>query len=170
MFSSLVRRLLNTGRTKLIVGQYESTTIAKQGWGREKKDSMPIMLNIVHSSSFIFSPWKTFRQFYRQWTTRHNSHSFIPIRPLAIQRSFASCANPVYIYIDSIEINSLSSTGIWPEGADGTDINACCRSTGSEFLVTGDDFGQVNFFRFPVAKLKVTGYHDFTRTAEHPKK
>ncbi|KAK3732810.1 hypothetical protein QZH41_017712, partial [Actinostola sp. cb2023] len=44
--------------------------------------------------------------------------------------------------------------GIWPEGADGTDINASCRSTSSEFLVTGDDFGQVNFFRFPVTKLK----------------
>ncbi|XP_065052263.1 echinoderm microtubule-associated protein-like 2 isoform X3 [Rhopilema esculentum] len=44
--------------------------------------------------------------------------------------------------------------GIWPEGADGTDINACCRSNNQEYVVTGDDFGQVNFFNFPSTKPK----------------
>eukprot|EP00794_Sanderia_malayensis_P017440 gene17440-19184_t len=49
--------------------------------------------------------------------------------------------------------------GIWPEGADGTDINACCRSNNSEYLVTGDDFGQVNFFTFPSPKPKSDCQH-----------
>ena len=43
---------------------------------------------------------------------------------------------------------------IWPECADGTDINACCRSNSRTVLATADDFGKVNFFRWPVAVPK----------------
>ncbi|XP_071501023.1 77 kDa echinoderm microtubule-associated protein-like isoform X1 [Diadema antillarum] len=40
--------------------------------------------------------------------------------------------------------------GIWPEGSDGTDVNTVARSTTSTLLATGDDFGKVNLFRYPV--------------------
>ncbi|XP_042202128.1 echinoderm microtubule-associated protein-like 2 isoform X2 [Callorhinchus milii] len=39
--------------------------------------------------------------------------------------------------------------GVWPEGADGTDINAICRSADDQLLATADDFGKVNLFSFP---------------------
>ena len=41
--------------------------------------------------------------------------------------------------------------GIWPEDADGTDINACCRTNTKEreLLATADDFGKVKIFRYP---------------------
>ena len=41
--------------------------------------------------------------------------------------------------------------GIWPEGADGTDVNACARSRGhgGQLLVTSDDYGKVKLFRYP---------------------
>ena len=41
--------------------------------------------------------------------------------------------------------------GVWPEGADGTDINALGRSTEGtrELVVSSDDFGQVKIFRYP---------------------
>jgi len=41
--------------------------------------------------------------------------------------------------------------GVWPEGADGTDINGMGRSnTGDrELVVTSDDFGKVKLFRYP---------------------
>lgn len=41
--------------------------------------------------------------------------------------------------------------GLWPEGADGTDINACARNnTGDRQLIaTSDDFGKVKLFRYP---------------------
>ena len=41
--------------------------------------------------------------------------------------------------------------GIWPEDADGTDVNACCRNNlgKRELLATADDFGKVKLFRYP---------------------
>lgn len=39
--------------------------------------------------------------------------------------------------------------GIWPDGSDGTDVNAVDRSKDGEFLVTSDDFGMVKLFNYP---------------------
>jgi microtubule-associated protein-like 6 len=39
---------------------------------------------------------------------------------------------------------------IWPEFADGTDINYCCKSHNGTVIATADDFGRVNLFRYPV--------------------
>ncbi|XP_060712147.1 echinoderm microtubule-associated protein-like 2 isoform X1 [Hemiscyllium ocellatum] len=44
---------------------------------------------------------------------------------------------------------SFQVFGVWPEGADGTDINAICRSSDDQLLVTADDFGKVNLFSYP---------------------
>ncbi|XP_067875081.1 LOW QUALITY PROTEIN: echinoderm microtubule-associated protein-like 2 [Heterodontus francisci] len=44
---------------------------------------------------------------------------------------------------------SFQVFGIWPEGADGTDINAICRSSDDQLLSTADDFGKVNLFSYP---------------------
>ncbi|XP_048581099.1 echinoderm microtubule-associated protein-like 2 isoform X2 [Nematostella vectensis] len=38
--------------------------------------------------------------------------------------------------------------GIWPKKADGTDINSVDRSHSRTLLATGDDFGDVNLFRY----------------------
>jgi len=50
---------------------------------------------------------------------------------------------------------TFSSIGIWPEGADGTDVNACERSNGSKLMATGDDFGKVKLYSYPVKQPKV---------------
>mmetsp|Transcript_9925 Transcript_9925/g.14948 ORF Transcript_9925/g.14948 Transcript_9925/m.14948 type:complete len:2471 (-) Transcript_9925:176-7588(-) len=39
--------------------------------------------------------------------------------------------------------------GIWPPGADGTDINAVDRSPSGTLIASADDFGKVKVFRFP---------------------
>ena len=39
--------------------------------------------------------------------------------------------------------------GIWPKGADGTDVNSVCRSMSEEVIATTDDFGQVKLFSYP---------------------
>ncbi|XP_060877124.1 echinoderm microtubule-associated protein-like 2 isoform X1 [Metopolophium dirhodum] len=49
---------------------------------------------------------------------------------------------------------TFSSIGIWPEGADGTDVNACERSNGSKVMATGDDFGKVKLYSYPVKQPK----------------
>ncbi|XP_054261593.1 echinoderm microtubule-associated protein-like 2 isoform X3 [Macrosteles quadrilineatus] len=47
---------------------------------------------------------------------------------------------------------SFSTVGIWPENADGTDVNACERSHDSRLLATADDFGKVKLFSYPVTQ------------------
>ncbi|XP_026466422.1 echinoderm microtubule-associated protein-like 2 [Ctenocephalides felis] len=49
---------------------------------------------------------------------------------------------------------AFNSIGIWPEGADGTDINSCARSNDEELLATADDFGKVNLYSYPASQLK----------------
>uniref|UniRef100_A0A8C9VVZ3 EMAP like 1 n=1 Tax=Scleropages formosus TaxID=113540 RepID=A0A8C9VVZ3_SCLFO len=46
--------------------------------------------------------------------------------------------------------------GLWPEGSDGTDINAVCRSNEKRLLVTGDDFGKVHLFSYPCSQFRVS--------------
>lgn len=45
--------------------------------------------------------------------------------------------------------------GVWPEGSDGTDINAACRAHEKKLLSTGDDFGKVHLFSYPCSQFRV---------------
>uniref|UniRef100_T1J5S7 HELP domain-containing protein n=1 Tax=Strigamia maritima TaxID=126957 RepID=T1J5S7_STRMM len=44
--------------------------------------------------------------------------------------------------------------GIWPEGCDGSDVNSCDRSHNQKLLATGDDFGKVKLYCYPVSQPK----------------
>lgn len=45
---------------------------------------------------------------------------------------------------------------MWPEYADGTDINAVCRNAEASLLASGDDFGKVKIFLYPATQPKVS--------------
>lgn len=40
--------------------------------------------------------------------------------------------------------------GVFPPGSDITDVNATCRTKDCSFLASGDDFGFVNLFEYPI--------------------
>ena len=42
--------------------------------------------------------------------------------------------------------------GIWPDSADGTDINRCARSPDGTLIATADDFSKVKLFNYPCVK------------------
>nr|XP_043903168.1 echinoderm microtubule-associated protein-like 1 isoform X4 [Solea senegalensis] len=48
--------------------------------------------------------------------------------------------------------------GLWPDGSDGTDINAACRSCDKSLLVTGDDFGKVHLFSYPCSQFRAPSH------------
>uniref|UniRef100_A0A673I244 Echinoderm microtubule-associated protein-like 1 n=1 Tax=Sinocyclocheilus rhinocerous TaxID=307959 RepID=A0A673I244_9TELE len=48
--------------------------------------------------------------------------------------------------------------GLWPDGSDGTDINAVCSSNAKRLLVTGDDFGEVHLFSFPCSQSRAPSH------------
>ncbi|XP_034239530.1 echinoderm microtubule-associated protein-like 2 isoform X6 [Thrips palmi] len=47
---------------------------------------------------------------------------------------------------------SFETIGIWPEGADGTDVNFCDRANNKKLLATADDFGKVKLYTYPVTQ------------------
>ncbi|XP_026730498.1 echinoderm microtubule-associated protein-like 2 isoform X3 [Trichoplusia ni] len=49
---------------------------------------------------------------------------------------------------------TFTTIGVWPESADGTDINSCTRSHDNRLVATGDDFGKVKLFAYPVTQPK----------------
>ncbi|XP_069695137.1 echinoderm microtubule-associated protein-like 2 isoform X3 [Periplaneta americana] len=49
---------------------------------------------------------------------------------------------------------SFNTIGIWPEGADGTDVNHCERSHDGNLMATADDFGKVKLYSYPVVQPK----------------
>ncbi|CAG0917732.1 unnamed protein product [Notodromas monacha] len=49
-----------------------------------------------------------------------------------------------------------SVLGIWPTGADGTDVNACSRSRSKDLLAVGDDFGRVRLLSHPTSSVKAS--------------
>ncbi|XP_069750294.1 echinoderm microtubule-associated protein-like 2 isoform X2 [Narcine bancroftii] len=44
--------------------------------------------------------------------------------------------------------------GVWPDGSDGTDINALCRSHNERVVAVADDFCKVHLFQYPCSKPK----------------
>ncbi|KAG7275449.1 hypothetical protein CRUP_033182 [Coryphaenoides rupestris] len=48
--------------------------------------------------------------------------------------------------------------GLWPDGSDGTDINAVCSSNKKSLLATGDDFGKVHLFSFPCSQFRAPSH------------
>jgi len=61
---------------------------------------------------------------------------------------------------------SFATFGIWPEGADGSDVNSCCASNSQKLIVSGDDFGRVNLFSFPACQPKSL-HHSFGGHSSH---
>jgi len=49
---------------------------------------------------------------------------------------------------------SFNTIGIWPETMDGTDLSTCAKSNGSKLMATGDDFGKIKVYSFPVTQPK----------------
>lgn len=49
--------------------------------------------------------------------------------------------------------------GIWPEFADGTDVNAVCVSSSKLLLATAEDSGNLKVFRYPCTIKGVSIYH-----------
>ncbi|KAM9301742.1 echinoderm microtubule-associated protein-like 3 [Gastrophryne carolinensis] len=48
--------------------------------------------------------------------------------------------------------------GVWPEGSDGTDINALARSHDMTMISVADDFCKVHLFRYPCNKPKAPSH------------
>uniref|UniRef100_A0A0B7B2X3 HELP domain-containing protein n=1 Tax=Arion vulgaris TaxID=1028688 RepID=A0A0B7B2X3_9EUPU len=61
---------------------------------------------------------------------------------------------------------AFNTAGIWPEGADGTDINGCCKSHNERMVATCDDFGKVNLFAYPVNHPK-SSFHTYKGHSSH---
>ncbi|XP_034557784.1 echinoderm microtubule-associated protein-like 2 [Notolabrus celidotus] len=60
----------------------------------------------------------------------------------------------------------FNAFGIWPDGADGTDINAVCRSHDGSLMASADDFGKVHLFSFPCSLPRAPS-HEYGGHSSH---
>ena len=51
---------------------------------------------------------------------------------------------------------SFNTIGVWPETIDGTDLNCCAKSNDQKLIATGDDFGKIKLYTYPVTQPKVS--------------
>ncbi|XP_031435275.1 echinoderm microtubule-associated protein-like 4 isoform X1 [Clupea harengus] len=56
--------------------------------------------------------------------------------------------------------------GVWPEGSDGTDINALIRSHNRKVIALADDFCKVHLFQYPCSRPKAPS-HKYTAHSSH---
>ncbi|XP_028927919.1 echinoderm microtubule-associated protein-like 4 isoform X6 [Ornithorhynchus anatinus] len=56
--------------------------------------------------------------------------------------------------------------GVWPEGSDGTDINALVRSHNRKVVAVADDFCKVHLFQYPCSKPKAPS-HKYSAHSSH---
>lgn len=60
----------------------------------------------------------------------------------------------------------FNTIGIWPDGADGTDLNGCSRANNLPLLAVGDDFGKVRLFRYPAIQARAAS-HEYPGHSSH---
>uniref|UniRef100_A0A8C5C8I1 EMAP like 4 n=1 Tax=Gadus morhua TaxID=8049 RepID=A0A8C5C8I1_GADMO len=56
--------------------------------------------------------------------------------------------------------------GVWPEGSDGTDINALIRSHSRRVIALADDFCKVHLFAYPCSRAKAPS-HKYSAHSSH---
>uniref|UniRef100_A0A671MZM3 Echinoderm microtubule-associated protein-like 4 n=1 Tax=Sinocyclocheilus anshuiensis TaxID=1608454 RepID=A0A671MZM3_9TELE len=56
--------------------------------------------------------------------------------------------------------------GVWPEGSDGTDINALVRSHNKKVIALADDFCKVHLFQYPCSRPKAPS-HKYSAHSSH---
>ncbi|KAJ8416101.1 hypothetical protein AAFF_G00381230 [Aldrovandia affinis] len=56
--------------------------------------------------------------------------------------------------------------GVWPEGSDGTDINALMRSHNRKLIALADDFCKLHLFQYPCSRPKAPS-HQYTAHSNH---
>ncbi|KAM6956836.1 echinoderm microtubule-associated protein-like 4 isoform 2-T2 [Aplochiton taeniatus] len=56
--------------------------------------------------------------------------------------------------------------GVWPEGSDGTDINALIRSHHRKVIALADDFCKVHLFQYPCSRAKAPS-HKYSAHSSH---
>ena len=62
---------------------------------------------------------------------------------------------------------SFNTFGVWPEGADGTEVTSCARSHNGSVLAVSDDAGTVRLLRYPASAAKVhTQYSEYLCSVE----
>lgn len=58
--------------------------------------------------------------------------------------------------VPSVVKTWLFFPGVWPDDADGTDVNNCSMSHDKKLLVSADDFGKVNLYEYPSIQPRVS--------------
>lgn len=105
-----------------------------------------------HASFILHLDWTTDSQVLR---TNSGDYETLYWNPTTCRQ----IANPSTLRDCAWATNSCTLTfqsiGIWPENADGTDVNTASTSSDLKMIASGDDWGKVKLYQYPAAQPKV---------------
>uniref|UniRef100_A0A8C8FRN3 HELP domain-containing protein n=1 Tax=Oncorhynchus tshawytscha TaxID=74940 RepID=A0A8C8FRN3_ONCTS len=108
-----------------------------------------------HSSFVTHLDWSVDSQYI---VTNSGDYEILFCEPLLSKRITLMDLVRNVEWATSTCVLGFSVFGVWPDGADGTDINAVCRSHDSSLLASADDFGKVHLFSNPCSQPRAPSH------------
>ncbi|XP_075233880.1 echinoderm microtubule-associated protein-like 2 isoform X2 [Lycorma delicatula] len=119
---------------------------------RKRRRSMSSLISILGHSSFITHlDWSKDSEYLR---SNSGDYELLYWNPGLCRQIPQSSSLRDVEWDTQTCVLSFTTVGIWPEGADGTDVNSCEKSHSNHILATGDDFGKVKLYSYPVCQPK----------------
>ena len=106
-------------------------------------------INFVHSSAITAMDWSRDSQFLRAVDQAYSKIYYDVEAAQQIPDGASTLTDPAMWQTATCKLG-WDVMGVFPRGADGTDINAVDASADRRYLVAGDDFGTICVYNYPV--------------------
>lgn len=109
-------------------------------------------IEYMHSSAITALDWSRDSKFIRAIDQAYAKLFYDVTENVHIKDGATSLSDPALWETSTCKLG-WEVMGVFPAGADGTDINSVDANSDRTLLAASDDFGTVCFYKFPVTKI-----------------
>lgn len=106
-------------------------------------------ITFVHSSAIVGMDWSRDSKFLRAVDQAYAKIFYNVEESCQVPDGMTTLVDPAIWQTSTCKLG-WEVAGVFPQGCDGTDINAVDASVDRRHLVAGDDFGSIAVYKFPV--------------------